>query len=236
MSELMVFDDVKMTSIEIAELVGSRHDNVKRAIERLAERGLIQLPPMEDCVRINGLGLKQSVRAYVFKGEQGKRDSIIVVAQLCPEVTARLVDRWQELEKQVRQPALPDFTDPVAAARAWADEVEQKLLVQKEAERLALENKELAPKAAVCDSIVKNKQHRNATQVAKPLGMTATQLNKKLEQVDVYDSRIKRGWRMFKQWFVDEGYGVVKCSADGYVQSLFTAKGQIWVSELFACK
>ncbi|ENS1089947.1 Rha family transcriptional regulator [Escherichia coli] len=236
MSELMLFDDVKMTSIEIAELVGSRHDNVKRAIERLAERGLIQLPPMEDCVRINGLGLKQSVRAYVFKGEQGKRDSIIVAAQLCPEVTARLVDRWQELEKQVRQPALPDFTDPVAAARAWADEVEQKRLAQKEVDRLALENKELAPKAAVCDAIVKNKQHRNATQVAKPLGMTATQLNKKLEQVDVYDTRIKRGGRMFKQWFVDEGYGVVKCSADGYVQSLFTAKGQIWVSELFACK
>lgn len=236
MSELMLLDDVKMTSIEIAELVGSRHDNVKRAIERLAERGLIQLPPMEDCVRINGLGLKQSVRAYVFKGEQGKRDSIIVAAQLCPEVTARLVDRWQELEKQVRQPALPDFTDPVAAARAWADEVEQKLLAQKEVDRLALENKELAPKAAVCDAIVRNEQHRNATQVAKPLGMTATQLNKKLEQVDVYDTRIKRGGRMFKQWFVDKGYGVVKCSAGGYVQSLFTAKGQLWVSELFACK
>lgn len=236
MSELMLLDDVKMTSIEIAELVGSRHDNVKRAIERLAERVLIQLPPMEDFVRINSLGLKQSVRAYVFKGEQGKRDSIIVAAQLCPEVTARLVDRWQELEKQVRQPALPDFTDPVAAARAWADEVEQKLLAQKEVDRLALENKELAPKAAVYNAIAKNEQHRNATQVAKPLGMTATQLNKKLEQVDVYDTRIKRGGRMFKQWFVDKGYGVVKCSDAGYVQSLFTAKGQLWVSELFACK
>lgn len=134
------------------------------------------------------------------------------------------------------KPALPDFTDPVAAARAWADEVEQKLLAQKEVDRLALENKKLAPKAAVYNAIAKNEQHRNATQVAKPLGMTATQLNKKLEQVDVYDTRIKRGGRMFKQWFVDEGYGVVKCSDAGYVQSLFTAKGQLWVSELFACK
>lgn len=134
------------------------------------------------------------------------------------------------------KPALPDFTNPVAAARAWADEVEQKLLAQKEAERLELENKELAPKAAVCDAIVRNKQYRNATQVARPLGMTATQLNKKLEQVDVYDTRIRRGGRMFKQWFVDKGYGVVKCSDAGYVQSLFTAKGQLWVSELFACK
>lgn len=236
MSELMVFNAVKMNSIEISELVCKRHDNVKRTIETLANNGVIRLPQIEVFEKINNLGLLRGVDAYVFEGEQGKRDSIIVVAQLCPEFTARLVDRWQELEKQVRQPALPDFTDPVAAARAWADEVEQKLLAQKEVDRLALENKELAPKAAVYNAIAKNEQHRNATQVAKPLGMTATQLNKKLEQVDVYDTRIKRGGRMFKQWFVDKGYGVVKCSAEGYVQSLFTAKGQLWVSELFACK
>lgn len=236
MSDLMVFDNVKMTSIEIAELVESRHTDIKRSIKRLIAKGVVRQVPTAFLERINNLGFKVKDEYYVFEGEQGKRDSIIVVAQNCPEFTARLVDRWQELEKQVRQPALPDFTDPVVAARAWADEVEQKRLVQKEAERLALENKELAPKAAVCDAIVRNEQHRNATQVAKPLGMTATQLNKKLEQVDVYDTRIKRGGRMFKQWFVDKGYGVVKCSADGYVQSLFTAKGQIWVSELFACK
>lgn len=236
MSDLMVFDGVRMNSFEIAELLGNRHDKVKQSIERMAQRGVIKLPPMGKVENKQSLSPNRFVNVYIFEGEQGKRDSIIVVAQNCPKFTARLVDRWQELEKQVRKPALPDFTDPVAAARAWADEVEQKRLVQKEAERLAMENKELAPKAAVCDAIVKNEQHRNATQVAKPLGMTATQLNKKLEQVDVYDTRIKRGGRMFKQWFVDKGYGVVKCSAEGYVQSLFTAKGQIWVSELFACK
>lgn len=236
MSDLMVFDNIKMISIEIAELVGCRHADIMRSIDRLVKNGVIRQPPTAFLERINNLGFKVKDKAYVFEGEQGKRDSIIVVAQNCPEFTARLVDRWQELEKQVRQPALPDFTDPVAAARAWADEVEQKRLVQKEAERLALENKELAPKAAVYNAIAKNEQHRNATQVARPLGMTAAQLNKKLEQVDVYDTRIKRGGRMFKQWFVDKGYGVVKCSTEGYVQSLFTAKGQLWVSELFACK
>jgi hypothetical protein len=39
---------------------------------------------------------------YRFTGEQGKRDSIVVVAQLSPEFTARLVDRWQELEGERR--------------------------------------------------------------------------------------------------------------------------------------
>ncbi|STE84230.1 DNA-binding protein [Escherichia coli] len=37
-----------MTSVEIAELVGSRHDKVKQSIERLAERRIIQLPPNGD--------------------------------------------------------------------------------------------------------------------------------------------------------------------------------------------
>lgn len=33
-----------MSSSDIAELVESRHDHVKRSIERLAERGVIELP------------------------------------------------------------------------------------------------------------------------------------------------------------------------------------------------
>ncbi|ENH3185015.1 Rha family transcriptional regulator [Escherichia coli] len=93
-----------MTSVEIAELVGSRHDKVKQSIERLAERRIIQLPPMGISKNINGLGLTQKSKHYLFEGERGKRDSIIVVAQLCPEFTARLVDRWRELEEQIRKP------------------------------------------------------------------------------------------------------------------------------------
>ncbi|HAM7821492.1 TPA: DNA-binding protein, partial [Escherichia coli] len=85
MNELINGNAIKMTSIEIAELVGKRHDNVKRTIETLAKNGVIRLPQIEDCGRINGLGLNQSFCVYVFEGEQGKRDSIVVVAQLSPE-------------------------------------------------------------------------------------------------------------------------------------------------------
>lgn len=34
-----------MTSFEVSEMVQSRHDSVKRTIERLADRGVIDLPP-----------------------------------------------------------------------------------------------------------------------------------------------------------------------------------------------
>lgn len=80
-----------MTSQEIAKLVDSRHDKVKQSIERLAERGVISQPPMGDGKKsANGV----TEKVYLV----GKRDSYIVVAQLSPEFTARLVDRWQELE------------------------------------------------------------------------------------------------------------------------------------------
>ncbi|EFG9297845.1 DNA-binding protein [Escherichia coli] len=93
-----------MTSLEIAELVGSQHKDVKRSIERLMDKGIIRSAPMANFEIINNLGLKRNVGAYIFEGEQGKRDSIIVVVQLCPEFTARLVDRWRELEEQIRKP------------------------------------------------------------------------------------------------------------------------------------
>lgn len=105
MSDLMNVN-VKMNHKDIADLVGSRPDNVKVSIERLAESGVIQLPATQVCGRINGLGKEQKESIYVFEGEQGRRDSIVVVAQLCPEFTAKIVDRWQELETGQAQPKL----------------------------------------------------------------------------------------------------------------------------------
>lgn len=84
-----------MSSREIAELVESRHDSVKRTIERCAESGAITLPPSVE-VSNTGLGPK-TISVY----QLDKRSSLIVVAQLSPEFTARIVDRWQELEAQV---------------------------------------------------------------------------------------------------------------------------------------
>ncbi|EGH2794944.1 transcriptional regulator [Salmonella enterica] len=89
---------ISMTSRDIADLVGSRHSDVKRSIERLSERDVIQKPPMAFLERINGLGLTVRDEVYNFEGEDGKRDSIVVVAQLNPSLTAQLVDRWRELE------------------------------------------------------------------------------------------------------------------------------------------
>ncbi|EEJ4214745.1 TPA: Rha family transcriptional regulator [Escherichia coli] len=125
--DICILEKPSMTSIEIAELVGSRPDNVKISIERLAKSGVIQLPALQVFEKINNLGLRRSVEAYVFEGEQGKRDSIIVVAQLSPELNARLVDRWRELEEQVRQPLTE--IEMIAAMAANAVQQQKRLHV-----------------------------------------------------------------------------------------------------------
>ena len=102
MQNLPIPQQQTMSSREIAELVESRHDNVRVTIERLAERGVIALPAMQE----KPTGGRPSVE-YVFSGEKGKRDSLVVVAQLSPEFTGRLVDRWQELEKSATKPSAP---------------------------------------------------------------------------------------------------------------------------------
>ncbi|MFM5188439.1 hypothetical protein ACET9E_04495 [Aeromonas caviae] len=184
--------DVTMTSLEIADLVDSRHDNVKRTIDRLVSKSVIQLPPMEDCGRINGLGINQSFSVYVFTGKQGKRDSLIVVAQLCPEFTARIVDRWQELEEAVSTPAanLPDFSNPAAAARAWAEQYEL-------GQVLAIENKQQQEQIHSLESLFRQ-------------GMTIPQFCKMLNGVNsqqVCSFFEDRGWlynesRSGKRWRV----------------------------------
>lgn len=93
---------ITMSSREIAELVDSRHDDVKRSIDRLVERGVIVQPPLADEPGTDSLGRPRVTQVYRI----GKRDSYVIVAQLSPEFTARLVDRWQELEagQQYRLP------------------------------------------------------------------------------------------------------------------------------------
>lgn len=115
---LVKFEQQTMSSREIAELVESRHDVVKKSIDRLVEKGIISKPPLVDGIKsANGIVEKN----YAIE----KRDSYVMVAQLSPLFTAKLVDRWQELESSIKN-QLPDFNNPAIAARAWADEVEAK--------------------------------------------------------------------------------------------------------------
>ena len=218
--------EITMTSREIAELVGSRHDSVKKSVERLANRKdadgnpspVIQLPPVVEVK--NHLG--QSVSEYIFTGEQGKRDSYVVVAQLSPEFTARLVDRWQELEKQT-MPALPQT---YAAALLEAGRLAA--IAEEQAAQLAL----AAPKVEFVDKYVQSEGALGFRQVCKLLGVKEPEFRSFLYDTGIM--YILGGQPTPKAQHIDAGRLIVKTgtSEGGYAFTTpkFTTKGVEWVA------
>lgn len=207
-----------MSSREIADLVDSRHDDVKRSIERLAGKGVIQLPPMADVKNHKG----QTVSEYRI----GKRDSYVIVAQLSPEFTARLVDRWQELESS-QALALPQtFAE---ALRLAADQHEQ---IEQQKVQLAI----AAPKVEFVDMYVDATGLKGFRQVAKLLKASEPKLSAYLIAEKImyrlggtltpYANHIEAGRFSVKTGASDGGHA--------FNQSMFTAKGVNWIAGLWA--
>lgn len=213
MNLMNVGQPLTMSSREIANLLEKQHSNIKISAERLSEKGVIGTLAVQEFEHNGNIYTE-----YLFN----KRDSLILVAQNCPEFTARIVDRWQELEARVAV-ALPDFTNPAEAARAWALEFEEK---QKAHAALAI----AAPKVEFFDKVVDRKTLMTATQVGQKVGLSAIKLNQTLEAFNVFNKGVKRG-RVFQQWFVDKGYGELKQTELGYSQPLFTTAGEAWIIE-----
>lgn len=124
-----------MLSSEIADLVQSEPRAVNLSIERLTKRGVIQLPPLMKVENKQSISPNRFSNVYVFSGEQGKLDSITVVAQLCPEFTAAIVKRWYELEKQV--PAF-DISNPQHLLNAIEVQAKQNLQLTSENKALSV--------------------------------------------------------------------------------------------------
>lgn len=231
---LAVHDQVvTMSSLDIAGLVRSRHDNVKRTIERLVVTGVISQPPMEDGERsANGVVTK----VYVFKGDRGKRDSIIVVAQLSPEFTAKLVDRWQELEAQIAKPVF----DPMVALND-AEFLRGTLLTYSE-KIIALEHQvgEMKPDVEALERIAKADGSMCVTDAAKHLQVQPKFLFKLLsERHWIYRRAGGKAWLGYQEK-IQAGYLEHKVTtvsrSDGsekiVEQVLITAKGITKISKL----
>lgn len=204
----------RMTSQQIADLVEKRHDNVKRTIELVVKAGVIVQPQIEDEYTQDTMGRPRTTQVYVFKGEQGERDSLVVVAQLSPEFTGALIDRWRELEAQATTPVIPQsFAEALQLAANQALQIEQN-----------------APKVLHYDNVVERAGLLNATQVAQKVRLSAVAMNKILDELGVYNKAVKRS-RVFQQWFIDKGLGQVKQTDQGFSQALFTKRGEAWIIE-----
>ena len=162
----------------------------------------------------------RSLPCYVFY----KREACLLAMSYSYELQALVFDRMTELENQISKPQLPDFTNPVESARAWADEFEAKQIALKQLEIAA-------PKVEFYNRVADVGNLMTASVVGKKIGMSAQVLNNNLESFKVYDKRQKG--RVFSQWFIDQGFGEIKKTDNGFNSSKFTNKGEQWIIEKF---
>ncbi|MGI3746253.1 MAG: phage antirepressor KilAC domain-containing protein [Janthinobacterium lividum] len=218
-----------MSSREISDLLNSRHDKVKQSIDRLVQRGTIIQPPMGDEQNNDSLGRSRTESVYHLC----KRDSFVVVAQLSPEFTARLVDRWQELEDQaagrLRLPA--NYAEALQVAADQAKESQRlQSLVDHQAPKVAAINRLAAAGGSICIS-----------DAAKHLQVSPNQLFAWLEahrwifhrggskRWTAYQPRITKGFMVHK---VTELKPDAETGADrAAYQPLITPKGLTYLAE-----
>ena len=197
-----------MTSLQVAEVCGKPHSDILKAIRKMetawekVAQGKFSLGSYKDA---NG----QNRPCYILT----KRETLFVATKFKDEERAKLILRWEELEtKQCTSiTSLPDFTNPAEAARAWAQEYEQKMIATKRADEaeqqvvtLTKEIEAMGPKVSYYDMILNNKSTVLTTQIALDYGMSAKAFN-----IMLFEKRIQH--KVGDQWilyapYITQGY------------------------------
>jgi anti-repressor protein len=224
MTDVMVRGPLTMTSREIAALTGKRHDNVMRDIRLM----LLDLYGAGGVLNFEDTHQnEQNSQSYAIY-RLPKRESLVLVSGYSVTMRARIIDRWQELEERAA-PAIPNFADPAAAARAWADQFEA---------RTALERKVVAdaPKVEFAETVRNMDAGVTMLQMAKLLGWGR---NKFMAQLRAHSILTKNNVP-YQKW-IDKGYFTVAESTVNrtkgvmpVLSTLVTGAGQVFLQRRYA--
>ena len=118
MNQIATPNQPTMSSREIAELTGKRHDHVMRDIRSMLEE-----------LEVTDLSFQASYKDSTGRSlpcfRLPKRECLILVSGYSVTLRARIIDRWQELESGLARPAatpnlMHSYTDAVAGAEVVA--------------------------------------------------------------------------------------------------------------------
>ena len=183
-----------MTSLEIAKVTGRNHKDVMRSIREMEEAW----------VKVNGR--KFALVEYKdAKGEMrpcyslGKTECLYIATKFNDEARAKLVLRWEELENQTRKNEIimPNFSNPAEAARAWADQYEQRLKLEAKA-------REDAPKVEFFESVAESKDAVEMKAVSSTLNYVAVGRNKLF--AILREQNVLQSNNIPYQKYIDAGY------------------------------
>lgn len=181
-----------VTSLQVAEIFGKQHNNVLQDIRHI----LSQIP--EIFIELNfqqyeasyraGFGMKKTP-AYLLSKDGFTLLTMGYTGEKAMKFKVAYINRFNEMEDQLANHVpddptslgLPDFRNPVEAAKAWALAIEEKQEVEG---RLAIAE----PKAAVYDEVV------------APNVLTLTDFCRRLEGVNIM--AVKRSLCMASVFYV----------------------------------
>ncbi|MFJ4397450.1 phage antirepressor KilAC domain-containing protein [Pseudomonas sp. NPDC089396] len=213
-----------MSSREIAELTGKRHPDVKRDIQVMADD---LHEDVSSFARIYLDSMNRQQTEYLLDREH----TDCLLTGYSAAMRMAVIKRWCELEEGAGRviATLPDFSNPAAAARAWAEQYEQRQVAQ---QALAI----AAPKVEFVDKYVDSTGLKGFRQTAKLLRANEARFREfLLDKKIMY--RMGGEWQAYQQ-HIDAGRFDIKTgtseSGHAFNQAKFTPKGVTWVAGLWA--
>lgn len=215
----------KLTSLEISEITGKPHYDVMKAIRKMEEAWL----------KVNGGNF--SLVDYVDgKGEKRpcyqltKTESLYIATKFNDEARAKLILRWEQLEKQALNPYAN--LNKLDALRLAVESEERNQLLEQQI-------KIQAPKVAYVDKVLDSKSVYVTNQIAKELGTSAISLNRMLNKAKViykqndtwllYAKYQSQNLTKTKTYTYTDSTGAQKTS----MQLVWLEKGRQFIHELF---
>lgn len=194
-----------MSSREIADLTGKRHPDVKRDIQAMAKDLLEDVSSFAH-IYLDGMNRQQT--EYLLDREH--TDCLLTGYSVAMRMA--VIKRWRELEEGAGKviATLPNFADPVAAARAWADQVEQKQVAEQARLQLAIQVEAQATKIHSMENLFKE-------------GMTPAQFCKGLNGVNVMQvGKFLEG----RNWLYNESKSGLRFRVASYARDKYMTEHQ----------
>lgn len=237
----LIHETDTMSSIEIAEITGKRHDAILRDIRNLLSQGV----NAHNFVAVEYTDKKGEKRPCFNLTKKG---CLILASGYDAKLRERIIDRWEELETEKRNGGYQvptSFSEALQLAANQAKQIEeqQKQIEQKD-ETIELQQEEIkkaAPKVNYYDTTLQSVNTQTTTQVAKSIGMDAQKLNKHLKEAGIifYQS----GQWMLKQpyasWHLHSTRTQTYTRSDGSTgtstYTVWTEKGKRFIHALHEC-
>ena len=232
MTEL-VLNKETMSSLEIAELTGKQHAHVMRDIRSLLEQGVHQ----------SNFGLMFRT-SKLFNGAERKDPYYVLTKKGClilasgydAKLREKIIDRWEELEKEKLQGfVIPgSFSQALMLAAKQQEQIEEQ---KKQILEMNAEIGEMKKKTDYLEVILSSRETVTITQIAQDYGMTAKSFNRLLAELKI-QRKVNGQWILYSP-YITQGYVHSKSvpivhrdgSKDSVLNTEWRQKGRIFLYE-----